>query len=89
MKTSISNQSKTSNIQAGVAQKTERLFYLDWLRVLAILTVFIFHSTRFFDLEDWHVKNAAHYLEADIFVGFASTWMMPLIFVISGAAVHA
>ena len=86
MKASISNQPKRSGSPAGAAQKPERLYYLDWLRVLAILTVFIFHSTRFFDLEDWHVKNLARYLEAQIWVGFAANWMMPLIFVISGAS---
>ncbi len=31
----------------------ERRYELDWLRVLAILVVFLFHSTRFFNLGDW------------------------------------
>jgi peptidoglycan/LPS O-acetylase OafA/YrhL len=35
-----------------------RRYAIDWIRVFAILTVFIFHSTRFFDSDDWHVKNA-------------------------------
>ena len=35
----------------------DRKFYLDWLRILAISTVFLFHSLRFFDISDWHVKN--------------------------------
>lgn len=38
-----------------------RKYYLDWLRVLAILSVFIYHSTRFFNPGDWHVKNASTY----------------------------
>ncbi len=62
-----------------------RRYELDWLRVLAILTVFVFHSSRFFDLGDWHVKNAAQYLGVQIAVIIVSSWMMPLIFVISGA----
>ncbi len=28
-----------------------RKYYLDWLRVGVILTVFVYHSTRFFLLE--------------------------------------
>lgn len=61
-----------------------RRYAIDWIRVLAILTVFIFHSTRFFDSDDWHIKNATTYFGADVLVAFLSHWMMPLIFVISG-----
>lgn len=60
--------------------------YLDWLRVLAILFVFVYHSTRFFNLEDWHVKNPVRYEWVEIWNVFAWNWMMPLIFVISGAS---
>jgi glucan biosynthesis protein C len=63
-----------------------RNFYLDWLRVLAILFVLVYHSSRFFNLEDWHIKNPSNYEWVEIWNGFASTWMMPLIFVISGAS---
>ena len=45
----------------STARSPVRLYYLDWLRVLAILMVFVYHSTRFFNLEDWHVKNATTY----------------------------
>ncbi len=59
---------------------------LDWLRVLAILTVFIFHSGRFFDQGGWHVKNSTTYLGVQIWTTFLANWLMPLIFVISGAS---
>lgn len=61
---------------------------LDWLRVLAILSVFIYHSTRFFNTGDWHVKNAARYLSVDLLEALMEMWMMPLIFVISGASIY-
>ena len=35
---------------------------LDWLRVILILVIFIFHSSRFFDTLDWHVKNPQTFL---------------------------
>ncbi len=63
-----------------------RRYELDWLRALAILTVFVFHSSRFFNLGGWHVKNATQYLGVQIAVIIVSNWMMPLIFVISGAS---
>ncbi|ACL06099.1 hypothetical protein Dalk_4420 [Desulfatibacillum aliphaticivorans] len=59
---------------------------LDWIRVMAILAVFFFHSTRFFDLWDWHIKNVNNYLWVEIWNGFMTTWLMPLFFVISGAS---
>jgi peptidoglycan/LPS O-acetylase OafA/YrhL len=54
--------------------------------VLLILTVFVFHSLRFFNLEDWNVKSANTYLVVEILVIFISRWMMPAIILISGIA---
>jgi peptidoglycan/LPS O-acetylase OafA/YrhL len=59
---------------------------LDWLRVFAILSVFLYHNTRFFDFEDWHVKNPQLSTSATMAEGFLGIWIMPLMFVISGAA---
>ena len=69
-------------------ERTQRRYDLDWLRVLAILTVFAYHSARFFDLEFWHIKNASTYLLAQAWTTVLGGWMMPLIFVISGASVY-
>lgn len=63
-----------------------RKYYLDWLRVLGILAVFVYHSTRFFNNEDWHVKNSTWYPGLEVWNIFAVAWMMPLMFVISGAS---
>jgi len=66
----------------------KRRYDLDWLRVLAILTVFIFHSGRFFDRMDWHVKNPMTHEGLQTWTMFLTSWMMPLIFVISGASLY-
>ena len=68
-------------------QGTVRRYYLDWVRVLVILTVFVYHSTRFFNLGDWSVKNPAVYGSVELFEQVLATWMMPLCFIVSGAAV--
>lgn len=67
-------------------KSTARNNYLDWLRVLAILFVFVYHSTRFFNLEDWEVKNPIRYEWVELWNIFAWNWMMPLMFVISGVS---
>jgi len=63
-----------------------RVYYLDWLRVLGILTVFVYHTSRLFNVEDWAVKNPIWYPWVEAWNRFATTWMLPLIFVISGAS---
>jgi peptidoglycan/LPS O-acetylase OafA/YrhL len=67
-------------------KSTPRRYDLDWLRVLGILSVFVYHSTRFFNLEDWHVKNPFTYAWVEMPESFMEIWMMPLIFLISGAS---
>ena len=71
-----------SETTAPAARRLE----LDWLRVLAIAAVFLFHSTRFFDLADWHVKNVVRYAFLDNVAMLVILWMMPMLFVISGAS---
>jgi hypothetical protein len=71
--------------QIALVASTRR-YELDWLRVLAILVVFLYHSTRFFNLGDWHVKNIDTYLWVEMWNVFATRWMMPLFFLISGAS---
>ncbi len=63
-----------------------RLYYLDWLRVLAILTVLVYHSTRFFNMETWYIKNPTWYPWVEVWNRFATAWLLPLLFVISGAS---
>jgi glucans biosynthesis protein C len=64
--------------------KPERRYDIDWLRVLAIVTVFLFHCARFFNFEDWHVKNNQTSLGMSIFDSFIVLWIMPLFFILSG-----
>lgn len=64
-----------------------RLYYIDWLRVLAMLLIFFFHADRFFDYYDWHVKNGELNIVSSIHISFFSQWLMPLFFILSGAAV--
>lgn len=63
-----------------------RVNYLDWLRVLGILFVFIYHSTRLYNFEDWNVKNNIWYPSVEYWNSFATTFMMPLMFAVSGAS---
>jgi peptidoglycan/LPS O-acetylase OafA/YrhL len=63
----------------------ERRYDVDWLRVCATLVVFLFHCTRLFDTEGWHLKNPQ---QSDLlFVlmrGLVWPWVMELFFLLSG-----
>ncbi len=64
----------------------ERRHDIDWLRVLAMLAVFVFHCTRFFDTEGWHLKNAERSFVLFILVrGLMWPWLMEIFFLLSGA----
>ena len=63
-----------------------RRYDLDWLRVLAILAIFVFHSTRLYDTDDWSIKNLTTYPPMDVWKTFAMSWGMPLILIVSGAS---
>ena len=50
----------------------------DWLTVLAMLVIFSFHCARFFNFEDWHVKNNQLDQGLTLFVAIVAQWIMPL-----------
>jgi len=72
-------------------QKSEHQYYIDWLRILLILSVFLFHIGMIFNSWDWHVKN-------DVTCGYKSIlwyimvflgrWRMPLLILVSGAGTY-
>jgi glucans biosynthesis protein C len=63
----------------------ERLFYIDFLRVFAIILMFIYHVSMIFVAEwDWHIKNAEQsnvLMEINYWMAF---FRMPLLFFVSG-----
>jgi hypothetical protein len=70
------------------AVSISRRYELDWLRVITIAAVFIYHSGRFFDPTDWHVKNPVLHPSLLPIMKIFELWGMPLLFVISGAGVY-
>ncbi len=67
-------------------QNTQRRYDLDWLRVIAILSVFVYHCTLIFAPDAFQIKNPTLYPFLDDIGAFVGLWGMPLIFIISGAS---
>ena len=63
----------------------QRIYYLDWLRVIAIVGVFLFHAVHPFDLTAWHIKNAEQSMVVTVFIAFMFPWGMPFFFLLAGA----
>jgi peptidoglycan/LPS O-acetylase OafA/YrhL len=81
----MANKNSISKSERGSGKST-RLHYLDWLQVLAILGVFLFHALHpFDDLVDWHIKNPEKSILAAFFTGFFNLWGMPFFFFMAGA----
>ncbi len=65
---------------------TERLHYLDWLRVLAVLGVFYAHTTNIYDQLYWHVRGGDQSAGLIVLVVFGTQWGMALFFFLAGAS---
>ncbi|RJP19751.1 MAG: acyltransferase [Candidatus Abyssobacteria bacterium SURF_5] len=66
------------------AHNSQRRHDIDWLRILAVLLLFFFHTARIFDTDDFYVKNTAVSEGFTVFINFIYLWHMPLFFFLSG-----
>ena len=82
----MQNQSPTFTGSGHVTQ-ADRLYYLDWLRVFAILSVLFLHCGKIFDYHTTVVFNTVRSPILSAFREFGLLWIMPLFFILSGAAV--
>jgi peptidoglycan/LPS O-acetylase OafA/YrhL len=65
---------------------SRRLYYLDWLRVLLILGVFLYHALHPFDATiGWHIKNDEQSVLVMVFLILLLPWGLPLFFLVAGA----
>jgi peptidoglycan/LPS O-acetylase OafA/YrhL len=75
-------------LNSQTKSKSERIYYIDWLRVLAVLLLIVFHTARIFDIWDpFYVKNAAKssFLSYTV-ITFLNQWQIPLLFLLAGAS---
>jgi glucan biosynthesis protein C len=68
----------------------KRIHYIDWLRVLAVLALFPYHSARIFDtFEPFYTKSAATSAALSWgVISFLNLFHMPLLFLLAGASMY-
>jgi peptidoglycan/LPS O-acetylase OafA/YrhL len=65
------------------------VYFIDWLRVLAVLLLFPFHSGRVFNYgELFYAKSAIESVPLSYLLGFIDYWHMPLLFLLAGASTY-
>lgn len=70
----------------GEEETSGRLHYLDWLRVLLILGVFLYHALHPFDSTiEWHIKNPDQSVVVMVLLILILPWGLPLFFLVAGA----
>lgn len=62
-----------------------RRYDLDWLRVIAILTLLFYHTGMIYVSWGWHIKSTEHSQPMEEVMRWLHRWRMPLLFFISGA----
>lgn len=68
-----------------MAPVAARRYDLDWLRTLAVILLFFFHSARPFDPLAWHIKNGHTSGVLLGFIGFIDQFHTPLFFLLAGS----
>jgi glucan biosynthesis protein C len=65
---------------------TNRLFFLDWVRIIAFLVLILYHVGMYYVTWDWHVKSPHAGDTIEPLMMLSSPWRLSLLFMISGVA---
>ncbi len=71
-----------------IMNATERRYDIDWLRIMLVFSVFLFHIGMYFNNFGWHIKNPEKISGLDPFMGFLHVWRMSLLFLVSGVGTY-
>lgn len=67
---------------------TKRLYYIDWLRVIAFALLILFHTGMFFVPWNFHIKNNEISELFELWMTPLNQFRLPLLFMISGMGVY-
>jgi len=69
-------------------QESTRLYFIDWIRVLAFGLLILFHCTMPFVTFGWEIKNEEHSLLLSRIIIWLHQWRLPLLFFIAGVGAN-
>jgi glucan biosynthesis protein C len=83
----MQSNSATQTVTPVNTAKPARRYDIDWLRVLAVLLLFPFHTARVFDtFSEFYAKNSELSEALTYFIAYVHPWHMPLLFLLAGAS---
>lgn len=71
-------------MNSQVKSKSERKYFIDWLRIALIISVFFFHIGMIFNPWGWHIKSDETFYFLEPIMHWLHLWRMPLLFLVSG-----
>jgi glucan biosynthesis protein C len=74
----------TSSLQAS--PPSTRLYFLDWVRILAFFLLILYHVGMYYVTWDWSVKSPDAGKGIEPFMMLSSPWRLGLLFLVSGVA---
>ena len=78
--------SNTSNIPAADQSRNARLYFLDWVRIIAFFILIFYHVGMYYVTWDFHVKSPEASDAIEPLMMLSSPWRLSLLFLISGVA---
>lgn len=66
--------------------QSRRLYFLDWIRILAFFVLIAYHIGMYYVSWDWHVKSPYAGPAPEPFMMLSSPWRLTLLFFVSGVA---
>lgn len=66
--------------------KTERLIFLDWVRIIAFGLLVLYHGGMYYVSWDFHIKSPHAGTAIEPLMRLTNPWRMDLLFLVSGAA---
>ena len=75
-------------MQPAPSARNHRLYFLDWVRILAFFVLIAYHVGMYYVSWDWHVKSPHAGTGPEPFMLLSSPWRLTLLFFVAGAASH-
>jgi len=75
-------------MDSEVQPKKQRQYFIDWLRIALIISVFFYHLGMIFRTEQWHVNSTETFEFLEPIMRWLSLWRMPLLFLVSGIGTY-
>jgi glucans biosynthesis protein C len=75
-------------LESSQSAKPTRLYFIDWVRVLAFGLLILFHCAMPFVVFAWEIKNQQQSIVLSSVILWLHQWRLPLLFFIAGAGVN-